>query len=61
MPAHRSENFEVVMVGDGVIGCSIAYHLAPLGVGPVPLLERNASASGATSRAAAVWSARVSE
>ncbi|MGO9159839.1 MAG: FAD-dependent oxidoreductase, partial [Streptosporangiaceae bacterium] len=31
----------VVVVGGGVIGTSVAYHLAHLGIGDVVLLERD--------------------
>jgi 4-methylaminobutanoate oxidase (formaldehyde-forming) len=43
---------EVVIVGGGVIGCSIAYHLCREGVSDVLVLERNELASGATARSA---------
>lgn len=39
---------EVVIVGGGVIGCSVAYHLATSGVSDVLLLERATLASGVT-------------
>ena len=42
----------VVIVGGGVIGCSIAYHLAKLGWKDVVLLEQNALAGGTTWHAA---------
>jgi sarcosine oxidase, subunit beta len=42
----------VVVVGGGVMGASIAFHLAEAGVEGVVLLERGALASGSTSRAA---------
>ncbi len=45
---------DTIVVGGGVIGCSVAYHLARLGIHPVLVLERNTLASGATSRAAAL-------
>jgi len=41
-----------VVVGGGVVGCSIAYHLARRGVRDVLLLEREALGAGATGRAA---------
>jgi sarcosine oxidase subunit beta len=41
-----------VIVGGGVVGCSIAYHLARRGVRDVLLLEREAVGSGTTSKAA---------
>ena len=43
---------QVVIVGGGVVGCSIAYHLARLGVGDVVLLERQQLTSGTTWHAA---------
>lgn len=42
----------MVVVGGGVIGTSIAYHLAAAGVSDVVLLERDELASGSTCRAA---------
>ena len=48
------ETADLVIVGGGVWGLSIAYHYARLEVGRVLLLERNALASAATSRAAAL-------
>jgi glycine cleavage system aminomethyltransferase T/glycine/D-amino acid oxidase-like deaminating enzyme len=42
----------VVIVGGGVIGCSVAYHLGKLGVGDVVLLERKQLTSGTTWHAA---------
>ncbi|NOL42981.1 FAD-binding oxidoreductase [Kribbella sandramycini] len=46
------EAAEVVIIGGGVIGTSIAFHLAEAGVERVLLLERNALGSGSTSKAA---------
>ena len=43
---------EVVIVGGGVIGCSIAYHLAKLGITDVLLLERRQLTCGTTWHAA---------
>ena len=42
----------VVIIGGGVIGCSIAYHLAKLGFSDVLLLERQQLTSGTTWHAA---------
>lgn len=47
-----SETADLVIVGGGVWGLSIAYHYARLEMGRGLLLERNALASAATSRAA---------
>ena len=43
---------EVVVVGGGVIGVSVAYHLAEAGIQDVVLLERKALTSGTTWHAA---------
>ncbi|HEY3101477.1 MAG TPA: FAD-binding oxidoreductase, partial [Methylomirabilota bacterium] len=42
----------VVIVGGGVVGCAIAYHLAGRGVRDVLVLERETVGSGTTSKAA---------
>jgi 4-methylaminobutanoate oxidase (formaldehyde-forming) len=43
---------QVIIIGGGVIGCSIAYHLAKLGWSDVLLLERKQLTSGTTWHAA---------
>ena len=43
---------KVVIVGGGVVGCSIAYHLAKLGWTDIVLLEQNLLAGGTTWHAA---------
>lgn len=43
---------QVVIVGGGVIGCSIAYHLTKLGITDVVLLERKQLTCGTTWHAA---------
>ena len=42
----------VVIIGGGVIGCSVAYHLTKLGWKDVVLLERKQLTSGTTWHAA---------
>ena len=42
----------VVVIGGGIIGTSVAYHLAHLGFGEVLLLERDRLTSGTTWHAA---------
>src|SRR5262245_58011639 len=42
----------VVIIGGGVVGCSIAYHLARRGQRDVVVLERETVGSGTTSKAA---------
>jgi len=46
----------VVIVGGGIIGCSIAYHLAKRGISDVLLLERKQLTSGTTWHAAGLVS-----
>jgi glycine cleavage system aminomethyltransferase T/glycine/D-amino acid oxidase-like deaminating enzyme len=43
---------EVVIIGGGIVGCSIAYHLAKRGVTDVVLLEQNQLTAGTTWHAA---------
>ena len=45
---------DIVIIGGGVIGCSIAMHLAKMGSRSITLLEKNAISSGATSRSGAM-------
>jgi sarcosine oxidase subunit beta len=51
----------VVVIGGGVIGTSIAFHLAEAGVPDVVLLERNELGSGSTSKAAGGVRAQFSD
>ena len=48
----QPDRARVVIIGGGVIGCSVAYHLAKLGWDDVVLLERNKLTSGTTWHAA---------
>ena len=48
IPSHAS----VVIIGGGIVGCSVAYHLAKRGCGDVLLLERNRLTCGTTWHAA---------
>jgi 4-methylaminobutanoate oxidase (formaldehyde-forming) len=50
--AELPKKANVVIIGGGVIGCSIAYHLAKLGFSDVVLLERQQLTSGTTWHAA---------
>lgn len=52
---------DVVVIGGGVIGTSIAFHLAEAGVRRVVLLERGALGSGSTSKAAGGVRAQFSD
>ncbi len=44
---------DIIIIGGGVVGCSIAYNLAKAGAGQVVVLERGYLASGATGRCGA--------
>ncbi len=52
MPQSLPSHARIVIVGGGVIGTSIAYHLGKLGVSDVVLLERDRLTSGTTWHAA---------
>ncbi|MBT4689991.1 MAG: GcvT family protein [Rhodospirillaceae bacterium] len=52
MPKSVPNHASVVIVGGGVVGCSIAYHLVKLGITDVLLLERKQLSSGTTWHAA---------
>jgi heterotetrameric sarcosine oxidase gamma subunit len=55
-PKNKNQNFpthaQVVIIGGGVIGCSVAYHLTKLGWSDVVLLERKQLTCGTTWHAA---------
>ena len=51
-PASLPQRARVVVIGGGVIGCSVAYHLAHMGWRDVLLLERDRLTSGTTWHAA---------
>ena len=46
------ESAEIVIIGAGIVGCSIAYHLALQGAGRIVVLERELVCSGATGKSA---------
>jgi 4-methylaminobutanoate oxidase (formaldehyde-forming) len=52
MPQTLPRQARVVIIGGGIIGCSVAYHLAKLGERDVLLLERKKLTSGTTWHAA---------
>ncbi|MCH7621168.1 MAG: FAD-binding oxidoreductase, partial [Chloroflexi bacterium] len=45
---------DVVIIGGGVMGCSMLYHLARLGLSRTLLLERDVLGSGSTGRSQAI-------
>src|SRR5882724_2341630 len=52
MASSIPQQAKVVIVGGGIAGCSVAYHLAKLGWNDVVLLEQNQLAGGTTWHAA---------
>lgn len=55
------ETAEVVVIGGGAMGASVAWHLRELGVTDVVLLERESLASGSTSRSAGGFRAQFAD
>ena len=49
---HLLTHARIVIVGGGVVGCSVAYHLAKLGQTDIVLLEQGKLTSGTTWHAA---------
>ena len=47
-----ADRAEVVVVGGGIVGCSVAYHLARLGITDVVVIEQNKLTAGTTWHAA---------
>mgnify|MGYP000529420969 CR=1 FL=1 len=41
-------DYDVIVIGAGVIGCSVAYHLTKIGITDVVLCERQQLTSGTT-------------
>ena len=52
MAKQLPQHADVVIIGGGVVGCSIAYHLTKIGITNVVLLERKQLTSGTTWHAA---------
>ncbi|MFO1034571.1 MAG: FAD-dependent oxidoreductase [Hyphomicrobiales bacterium] len=52
MAAPLPQRADVVIVGGGIVGCSIAYHLTKIGISNVVVLERKQLTSGTTWHAA---------
>ena len=50
-------HYRVVVIGGGVVGCSVLYHLAKLGWTDVALVERKALTSGSSWHAAGIFHA----
>ena len=52
MAKNLPQHAEVVVIGAGIVGCSVAYHLAKRGWKDVVVLERSAIVSGTTAHSA---------
>ena len=52
MSTHLPKNAQIVIIGGGIVGCSVAYHLAKLGTQDVVILERGQLTCGSTFHAA---------
>lgn len=48
------ETYDVIVIGAGVIGCSVAYHLAHLGARRVLVLDRTQIGAGTTSQSSGI-------
>jgi sarcosine oxidase subunit beta len=48
------ETFDVVVLGAGVIGCSVAWHVAKLGAGRVLVIDRKGIAEGTSSQSSGI-------
>ncbi|MBK4738615.1 NAD(P)/FAD-dependent oxidoreductase [Noviherbaspirillum pedocola] len=48
------ENFDAIVIGAGVIGASVAYHLAALGVKKVLVVDRSMVGAGTTSQSSGI-------
>ncbi|WP_367847220.1 NAD(P)/FAD-dependent oxidoreductase [Rhodoferax sp. WC2427] len=48
------ENYDAIVIGAGVIGCSVAYHLAQLGAKRVLVLDRTQIGAGTTSQSSGI-------
>lgn len=59
--ARAVEAHEVVIVGGGAMGASVAWHLHQLGIDDVVLIERDSLAAGSTSRSAGGIRAQFSD
>ena len=49
-----SETAEVIVLGAGIAGCALAYHLVGHGIGPVVVYDPRTPAAGASGRAAGI-------
>ena len=49
-----SSSCDVLVIGAGVVGCSVAFHLARLGAGRVTVLERRQVGAGTTSQSSGI-------
>ena len=53
-PGSAVETFDVIVIGGGVVGTSVAFHLSTLGARDVLLLERETIGSGTTAQSSGI-------
>ena len=51
---HGMQSFDAIVIGAGVIGCSVAYHLARFGAKRVLVLDRTQIGAGTTSQSSGI-------
>jgi glycine/D-amino acid oxidase-like deaminating enzyme len=49
-----SDSYDLIVVGAGVVGCSVAWHAAALGAGRVLLVDRGGIAEGTSSQSSSI-------
>jgi len=49
-----ADGFDVIVVGAGVVGCSVAFHLAQLGAGRVCLIDRGRIGEGTSAQSSGI-------
>ncbi|MCX7231476.1 MAG: FAD-binding oxidoreductase [Burkholderiales bacterium] len=55
MPTSQaSDSYDLIVVGAGVVGCSVAWHAAALGAGRVLLVDRGGIAEGTSSQSSSI-------
>jgi sarcosine oxidase subunit beta len=52
--SNAMKNYDVIVIGAGVIGCSVAYHLSRLGAKSVLVLEQSQIGAGTTSQSSGI-------
>jgi sarcosine oxidase, subunit beta len=53
-PLLQATHFDAIVIGAGVVGCSVAYHLTALGAGRVLVLDRTQVGAGTTAQSSGI-------